>query len=49
MSDETTPKKSKQQLGGAAVVEKYGTEYMRKIGKKGRKKQLSSNRVGASV
>lgn len=38
-----TPKDRK--AGGQAVLEKYGTEYMRKLGKKGRKKQLEVKEI----
>lgn len=31
--------------GGKAVAQKYGSEYMRRIGKKGRKKQLEAKKI----
>ena len=31
--------------GGSVTAKKYGVEYMRKLGKKGRKKQLTTQNV----
>ena len=31
-----------RKAGGQAVHKKYGSDYMRKLGKKGRKKQLAN-------
>lgn len=35
--------------GGKAVHKKYGSEYMRKLGKKGRKKQLQAKKEKIAV